>query len=111
MAYFTQCYERVQFIVAIDDLTWCKNNIMNHNRSQLAFSDKDLVLDFAMLSLCDHIIINVGSSFSWWAGWICTGITVYNGIKPRHGTFIEYSMGGGFYIPPDDEYNKWIPIE
>ena len=60
--------------------------------------------DFALMTLCDHMIITIGT-FSWWAGYLANGDVVYydqmssEGFKPRNG-FRE-----------DDFYPKgWIKL-
>ena len=57
----------VRFLVTSDDIEWC--------RSQEIFSKAILVdsqnpiLDFAILSHCDHYILTVGT-FGWWGAWL-----------------------------------------
>ncbi|KAK2159199.1 hypothetical protein LSH36_156g02010 [Paralvinella palmiformis] len=84
MEYFKQEYNRVQFIVTSDDLAWCKENILDEH---IAFSTHNYTMDLAILSLSDHIIISLGT-YSWWAGWLCKGTTIYYGVMPPNDTYL-----------------------
>lgn len=73
VAYFTDCLERVQFVVLSDDLNWCRNNI---KAKDIVFSKgHSPIEDLAIASLCDHAIITVGT-YGWWAAWFANGVTV-----------------------------------
>ena len=107
MKYFVKKYNRVQFIVASDDLSWCKKNIVGEN---IEYSDHNYIMDLAITSLSDHIIISLGT-YSWWAGWLCKGTTVYYGVMPRNGTYMATVYKNNSHVPvPEDQYNHWIPI-
>jgi predicted DNA binding CopG/RHH family protein len=58
MKYFVKKYNRVQVIVASDDLSWCKKNIVYEN---IEYSDYNYAMDLAIISLSDHIIISRGT--------------------------------------------------
>ena len=107
MKYFEAMYPRVQFIVTSNSITWCKENIVGEN---VIYSNSlDYVMDFAILTMVDHVIISVGT-FSWWVGWLCTGTTLYNGEPLVPGSITALKQANNSWIPPDDEFNKWIPI-
>ena len=107
MEYFKQKYNRVQFIVTSDDLAWCKDNILGEH---IAYSTHNYTIDLAILSLSDHIIISLGT-FSWWAGWLCKGTTVYYGVMPPNDTYLGKVYNNNSCVPvPDDEYNHWVSI-
>ena len=107
MKYFEAMYPRVQFIVTSNSITWCKENIVGEN---VIYSNSlDYVMDFAILTMVDHVIISVGT-FSWWVGWLCTGTTLYNGEQSVPGSIIALKQANDSWIPPNDEFNKWIPI-
>jgi galactoside 2-L-fucosyltransferase 1/2 len=73
MEYFLVCYDRVQYIVFSDDIKWCRKNI---NGSNVIFSEKQSPgVDMALCSLCDHMIITVGT-FGVWSAWFANGITI-----------------------------------
>lgn len=65
--YFTQKYTNISFLVFSDDINWCKQEFKNYN---LFYSDNTDVNDFAIMSMCDHIIIGTCSTYSWWASFI-----------------------------------------
>jgi len=107
MEYFRQEYNRVQFIVTSDDLAWCKENILDEH---IEFSTHNYTMDLAILSLSDHIIISLGT-YSWWAGWLCKGTTIYYGVMPPNDTYLGKVYNNNSCVPvPDDEYNKWLPV-
>jgi galactoside 2-L-fucosyltransferase 1/2 len=73
MEYFLGCYHRVQFIVLSDDIQWCRKNI---NGSNVIFSEGQTPgVDMALCSLCDHMIITIGT-FGVWSAWFANGITI-----------------------------------
>ena len=107
MRYFKAIYPRVQFIVTSQNITWCRENISGKN---VIFSGQDYMMDFGITTMSDHVIITVGS-FNWWVGWLCTGTTIYNGRDPPRGTYAVTKEADNSWIPPDDEFNKWVPIQ
>lgn len=56
------------FLITSDDIEWCKMNLANYKNFYFSESNNDL-LDFALMSLCDHNIIS-NSTFSWWAAFL-----------------------------------------
>ena len=51
-----------------DDTNWCRRNVKKTN---VVFSENEsFIHDFAILSHCDHIILNSHSTFGWWASYI-----------------------------------------
>lgn len=65
-------YSFLVFSDTIKDVEWCKQNI---KADYIEFSDgSDInghndIIDFTLMSKCDHNII-ANSSFSWWAAWL-----------------------------------------
>ena len=60
-------YNNLKFIIFSDDIEWCKHKF---NGTDVQFSTgNSSIIDFAMMSLCDHHILT-RSSFSWWAAWL-----------------------------------------
>ena len=106
MRYFTDRYPRVQFIVTSDDMKWTKQHVTG---AHVIYSSHDYIMDFGILVMSDHIIIGTGT-FSWWAGWLCNGTTIYYGVQPPKGKLFATIMANNRWWPPDDEYNKWIPM-
>lgn len=58
------------FLVFSDDINWCKQqDIFQH----CIFSEgNDEVTDMNLMASC-KAVITANSSYSWWAGWLCTG--------------------------------------
>ena len=87
------------FVVASDDINWCKDNIKGPDIRYSNFTEP--ADDLALLSLCDHAIIT-GGSFGWWSGWLCGGTVVYLKDFPRPGSVLEnltYNAKGDYYPP------------
>ena len=65
-------YSFLVFSDTVKDVEWCKQNI---KADYIEFSDgSDInghndIIDFTLMSKCDHNII-ANSSFSWWAAWL-----------------------------------------
>ena len=106
MDYFSTRHAKVQFIVASDDMAWCRDNIKADN---IVYTSERYIMDFAILTLCDHIIMTFGS-FSWWAGWLNKGTTIYYGKFPTPSTWTALHYNRADYYPPDDQSNHWIPM-
>ena len=59
----------------LEDIMWCKNNI---NHDQFIFSENtNTINDFALMTLCDHLILNSTSTLGWWAAYL-------NNNKQKH---------------------------
>ena len=102
MDYFAGRYPNVVFIVCSNDIEWSRQNI-HHN--QVVFSNfTDPAIDLALLSLCNHTIISVGT-FGWWAAWLANGETVYYDSWPRPGSILDKQTKKEEYFLPD-----WIPM-
>jgi galactoside 2-L-fucosyltransferase 1/2 len=106
MDFFRIKYARVRFFVASDDMTWCRARLPG---SDIYFSENSVEFDLTLLSMCNHVITSVGT-FSWWAGWLCTGTTLYYGVDPPRDSKVQRVSPRLHYYPINDEYNNWIPI-
>lgn len=81
MSYFEGMYNRIVFIICSDDLFWVEQNVKSE--FPVVYSDNyHAVVDLAILSLCDHVIMTVGS-FGWWGAYLAGGTTVYMSDFPR----------------------------
>ena len=87
----------VRFIVCSDDLEWSRSNIREYNVSFSPFQEP--VIDMAIMSLCDHVIITSGT-FSWWSGWLSGGQVVYLRDYPRPGSKLANDLIPDIYYPP-----------
>jgi galactoside 2-L-fucosyltransferase 1/2 len=59
--FYLNKFHRVQFIVVSNEKEWCMKNMFNVHVSN--FSDP--ADDLALLSLCDHVVVTLGT-FGWW---------------------------------------------
>ncbi len=100
-AYFRDNFPRCVFVVATEDVRWCKHNL---NFPDFVFTDGSPILDIAILSLCNHTIMSIGT-FSWWAAWLAGGTTVYykDHVKPGSNPFKFYN-DKDYFLP------HWIPM-
>ena len=106
MKYFLERHERVQFIIASDDIPWCKKNLIAEH---IVYSEQRYAIDMAIMSSCDHVVITLGS-FSWWVGWLNKGTTIYHVKFPPPGTWASFQHRRENWYPPDDHYNHWVPL-
>ena len=109
MTYFREKYENVYFIICSDDKSWVMENLMANGTADMVQSDaEDGAMDFAILSSCDHMIITRGT-FSWWAGWMVKGTTIY--YKYYHADDSRaYLVHPEWSYIPTDKYNQWISM-
>ncbi|XP_013418561.1 galactoside 2-alpha-L-fucosyltransferase 2-like isoform X2 [Lingula anatina] len=97
MAHFQSKYKNVLFFIASDDIDWCKRNFKSKN---VVFSEKHSpVVDLAILSRTNHVIISVGT-FSWWAGYLSGGEVVYPKKWPAEGSIYQRRLKMQDYYYP-----------
>ena len=90
MDYFRSKYDSVLFIVCSDDIPWAKDNLKSDD---VVFStNKDAIVDFALLTLCGDVIMSVGT-FGWWAGWLARGEVVYYSRWYTEGSGVDHQRG------------------
>ena len=53
-----------------EDIEWCKR--LMHGPNVVYSEGRDTIHDFAVMSHCDHLILNSSSSIGWWAGYLHT---------------------------------------
>ncbi|XP_046550387.1 galactoside 2-alpha-L-fucosyltransferase SEC1-like [Haliotis rubra] len=90
------------FLIATDDKRWCRKNLQSPD--VILMDNTDPYLDFATLTLCDHMIMTVGT-FGWWAAWLSNGYTVYYKDYPRAGSWLASEFTDADYFMPD-----WVPL-
>ena len=102
MTYFTDCVDRVQFVVLSDDPHWCKSHL---NAVDIVYSNgHSAIVDMAIASLCDHAILTVGT-YGWWAAWFANGITITQRNLPRQGSPLSRRLYRTHHYKPD-----WIGL-
>ena len=109
LGYFVGRFGRVQFVVASNDIRWCRAYIrpseLDPDRVSVTFSEGHTAgEDLALLASCNHTIITTGT-YGWWAAWFVNGITVYYSNFPRHGSSLANRSRKTEYYPPN-----WIGI-
>jgi len=57
----------VRFLITSDDIEWCRTQEIFSN--SVLVDSSNPILDLAILSHCDHMILTVGS-FGWWGAWL-----------------------------------------
>ena len=83
MDYFRSNFSNVLFLFFSDDIEWCKARFIGKD---IVFSeDNSSIIDFSMMSICDHNIIT-HSSFSWWVAWLNNNVNKII-IAPRGDLF------------------------
>ncbi|XP_069493923.1 galactoside alpha-(1,2)-fucosyltransferase 2-like isoform X2 [Ambystoma mexicanum] len=79
MTYFRDKYKEPVFVVASNEMKWCKQNIDN-SKGDVYFSgdgkEHNPGKDFALLAHCNHTIMTIGT-FGYWAGYLAGGMTIY----------------------------------
>ena len=102
MNYFTINHSPVQFIIVSEDKDWCRLHL---KRNDTVISPFHLIpVDFAVLTLCDHVIITSGT-FGWWGGWLSSGTVIYYRDFPRPNSWLATQINKDDYYPP-----HWIPM-
>ena len=102
--FFRRTYSDAFFIVLSEDKDWCNNNIFGDD---YIFTDFNLaILDLAVMSLCEHAIITVGT-FGWWGGWLSGGTVIYLKDFPRPGSEIASPP---LFIREEYYPSHWIAI-
>ena len=103
MSLYRRRYTNAIFIIISDDMTWCKKNVVNFDVMYSDFTDP--ILDLALMSLCDHMVIT-GGTFGWWGAWLSGGDVVYLKDFPRPGSWLDvFGMDKVEYYPP-----HWIGL-
>ena len=103
MEFYRQRCPLILFVVSSDGMLWSKTNIRGADVIFTPFNEA--ILDMAVMSLCDHMIITSGT-FSWWSGWLAGGEVVYLSDYPRPGSALatRFVLREHYYLP------EWIGI-
>ena len=105
MGYFVYRFERIQFIVASNDIDWCRQKLANlwttlRHRVNVTFvTSRSAGEDFAVVASCDHVIVSTGT-YGWWAAWLARGVTIYYADWPRNGSVLANMFHREDYFPP-----------
>jgi len=108
MRYFVDRFERVQFIVASNDIDWCRQHLSDvaailpgfpHRVNVTFLTPRSTGKDLAVLASCEHVIMSAGS-YGWWAAWLAQGITIYYSDWPRNGSELADMFSREDLFPP-----------
>lgn len=94
MSYFDKKYKNIIFVVASDNIEWCKYNLKNHKWRMNFISNNDVKgpgKDLAVLSACNHSIIDYGTYGSFGAV-LAAGETIVYNVSAHFSTFIAEAL-------------------
>ena len=79
----------------VDNYEWCKNNLVGDEFIYFDY-EKTTMNDFTLMYLCDHHILAMGSSLSWWVGFLNIKKENKLIIAPRY-YHVATEIDEGFY--------------
>ncbi|KAK7491085.1 hypothetical protein BaRGS_00017649 [Batillaria attramentaria] len=91
-----------KFFIVSDDPDWCTRELKQKGVSVVDLAPAIVHLGF--LTLCDHVIMTVGT-FGWWAAYLSGGHVVYYNGFPTPESEISKGFSKVDYYLPD-----WVPI-
>lgn len=108
MQYFRNKYSYVSFLVTSDDMDWCKNNLISSDNDIFFVSHGGLShpgYDLALLSFCNHSIIDYGT-FGLWAALMAGGETFCLSVDP----YLDQALGTlrDWHIIKDKDVRKQV---
>jgi len=104
MQYFTDKYGDVQFFVVSNDIPWCKKQSF-FKATHLVSEKHTAAQDMAILAICDHVIISIGT-FGWWGGLLSGGEVVYNAKEFN----MKHKTNKGKVVKDDYYPTSWKPL-
>ncbi|XP_071096542.1 galactoside alpha-(1,2)-fucosyltransferase 2-like [Haliotis cracherodii] len=105
MEYFRKKYMNVLFVVCSLEMRWTKWYVAGDDI--IYVEGKDFAMDLAVLTSCDHTLTSVGT-YSWWAGFMNRGETVYYKWPAREGSSLRKQFSANYtdYFLPE-----WIGLK
>ena len=106
MRYFVDRFERIQFIVACQDMDWCRQNFADFGKTlpqrvNVTYLERlSYAQDFAIIASCEHSIMSTGT-YGWWAAWLARGITIYYADWPKNGSELARKFRREDFFPPN----------
>ncbi len=100
MGYFTRKSNSTNFILVSDDKPYIRNVFGKRNDTFFTPDSFGAAEDMALLTLCDHLILTVGT-FGWWGGYLLQNRTgeVLTDSKPDH-TPLDVDCEPSIFYPP-----------
>ena len=102
MKYMRAAHGHVVFLVASDDYTWARQNIVEGDVVFVEPATPEVHM--ATLSKCNHVIMSVGT-FGWWAGFLSGGDVIYYSTPYKVGSAVYEGYSRGDYYP-----DSWVGI-
>ena len=99
MVFFASRHRHPLFVVCSDDIPWSRHHVPRTLGPVAFSSERYAVEDLAILSLCNHTIITVGT-FGWWAGWLAGGTVLYYADFPARGSALQQEFNPKDFYPP-----------
>ncbi|XP_046368405.2 galactoside alpha-(1,2)-fucosyltransferase 2-like [Haliotis rufescens] len=105
MEYFRKKYVNVLFVVCSLEMRWTKWYVAGDDI--IYVEGNDFVMDLAVLISCDHTLTSVGT-YSWWAGFMSRGETVYYKWPAREGSSLRKQFSANYtdYFLPE-----WVGLK
>ena len=94
MKYFEKKYKNVVFLIASDNILWCKHNLQRYNWKIKFISNTDLRgpgYDLAVLAACNHSIIDYGT-YGCFGAIMAGGETIVYNVTAHFSTLIAEAM-------------------
>lgn len=89
--WYESMYTNVFFVVISDDMLWTKKN-MPGNIKVKYIENNPPEIDLAIITMCDHFIMTVGT-FGWWAGWLIGGNVTYFNNPAEDDSVLKEAFG------------------
>jgi galactoside 2-L-fucosyltransferase 1/2 len=105
MNYFRAKYPDSLFLVASNNIGWCKSQAVFQNHDVRFIETGDAVADFATLAYSDHIIMSLGT-FSWWAAYLSQGEVIY---QPEF--VMDHPINAGNVLLADYYLSSWKAVD
>ncbi|XP_048247954.1 galactoside alpha-(1,2)-fucosyltransferase 2-like isoform X1 [Haliotis rufescens] len=99
LAFFTDKYRHVTFVVCSNDMKWSRNYVNVTDVIYVEGNPREV--DLALLSSLNHTILTVGT-FGWWSAWMANGTTLFFKDYAKNGTRFakEFSPDHSDYLYP-----------
>lgn len=101
-AHMRSKYHDVIFVVVTDDINWCRKHV--HMKDFVVADRASPEVHLALLTLCDHVIMSVGT-FGWWGGYLAGGEVVYYANHTHSNTTASSNLSPGDHFLP-----HWIGL-
>ncbi|XP_064609556.1 galactoside alpha-(1,2)-fucosyltransferase 2-like [Liolophura sinensis] len=95
---FRSKYRSVMFIVCSNDMGWTKEKLPHQVSTFITGQEAEV--DMAILSLCNHTVMTVGS-YGWWSAFLTGGTTTYQIQQTIPGTELDKRFNLTDYMLPD----------